>query len=100
MVINGARRFQSPLLPERETVHKNPTLLVAHCVAEMRAVTTRGGFEGNGIEAGCALVDVHDNVDPGLTRYWTQVPAPQIGDPLHYDAFVQKLCSEFTARFA
>lgn len=99
MVLNAAPRFQSPLVRDRVTTHKNPTLLVAHCMSEMRAVTARGGVEGHGIDAGCALVVVHDNIDPELTRYWTQVPAPQVGDPLHYDAFVQKLCAEYGARF-
>ncbi len=99
MVINAAPRFQSPLIPDRVTVHKNPSLLVAHCMGEMRAVTARGGPEGTGVDAGCALVVVHDNIDPRLTRYSTQARAPQIGDPLHYDAFIQKLCLEFTARF-
>lgn len=66
---------------------------------EMRAVTVRGGSEGKGIDAGCALVVVHDNIDLARTQYFTQAPAPQIGDPLHYDAFVQKLCSEYGDRF-
>jgi hypothetical protein len=100
MVINAAPRFQSPLIPDRVTLHRNPSSLVAHCMGEIRAVTTRGGSEGAGIDAGCAIVVVHDNIDSGLTRYWTQEPAPQIGDPLHYDAFIQKLCAEFTTRFA
>lgn len=99
MVINAAPRFQSPLIPDRVTVHKNPSSLVAHCMNELRAVTTRGGLGGAGTDAGCAIVVSHDNIDPTLTRFWTQAPAPQIGDPLHYDAFIQKLCSEFTTRF-
>lgn len=45
MVINAAPRFQSPLVPGRVTEHKNPASLVAHCMSEMRAVTTRGGVE-------------------------------------------------------
>ena len=75
MVINAAPRFQSPLIPERVTLHRNPPSLVGHCMGEMRAVTTRGGSEGTGNDAGCAIVVVHDNIDPGLTRYRTQEPA-------------------------
>lgn len=100
MVINAAPRFQSPLVPDRVTVHKNPASLVAHCMNEMRAVSVRGGVEGRGIDAGCALVVEHDNIDSNLTRYSTQQPAPQVGDPLHYDAFIQKLCSEYGSRFS
>lgn len=100
MVINAAARFQSPLVPHRVTVHRNPSALVTHCMNEMRAVTARGGIEGRGIDAGCALIVVHDNIDPTLTAYSTQPPAPKVGDPLHYDAFIQRLCSEYAARFA
>lgn len=100
MVVNAASRFQSPLVPDRVTVHKNPALLVGHCIGEMRAVTARSGSDGAGIDAGCVLVVQHDNIEPLLTRYWTQPPSPEIGDPFHYDAFIQKLCLEFTARCA
>jgi len=98
MVINAAPRFQSPLIP-RVTVHRNPTALVAHCMSEMRAVISRGGVEGRGIDAGCAIVVSHDNIDNTATRYVTTALAPQIGDPLHYDAFIQKICSEYGHRF-
>jgi hypothetical protein len=99
MVINAAPRFQSPLVPH-VTIHKNPTALVGHCMNEMRAVTSRGGVEGRGIDAGCAIVVSHDNIENASTHYVTSLPAPQIGDPLHYDAFIQKVCSEYAGRFA
>lgn len=99
MVINAAPRFQSPLV-SHVTVHKNPTALVAHCMNEMRAVSSRGGLEGRGVDAGCAIVVSHDNIENSLTHFITTSPAPQIGDPLHYDAFIQKVCSEYAQRFA
>jgi hypothetical protein len=80
------------------TVHKNPSALVTHCMNEMRAVTSRG-VEGRGIDAGCAIVVSHDNIDNASTHYITSPPAPQIGDPLQYDAFIQKVCSEYSRRF-
>ncbi len=98
MVMNAAPRFQSPLI-SHVTVHKNPMALVAHCMNEMRAVTSRGGVEGRGIDAGSAIVVSHDNIDNASTHYVAAPPAPQIGDPLHYDAFIQKICSEYTRRF-
>lgn len=67
---------------------------------EMRAVASRGGPEGRGIDAGCVIVVSHDNIDSASTHYVTAPPAPQIGDPLHYDAFIQKVCSKYTRRFA
>lgn len=98
MVINAAPRFQSPLVAH-VTVHRDPQALVAHCMNEMRAVASRGGLEGRGIDAGCLIVVSHDNIDNASTHYVTAPPAPQIGDPLHYDAFVQKICSEYARRF-
>jgi hypothetical protein len=99
MIINAAPSFQSPLVGHL-TVHRHPNELVGHCMNEMRAVTNRRGLEGNGVDAACAIVVAHDNVDSALTRYVTAPPAPQIGDPLHYDAFVQRVCAEYTHRFA
>jgi len=98
MVINAAPRFQSPLV-SHVTIHRDPNALVAHCMNEMRAVTSRGGVEGRGIDAGCAVVVSHDNIDNASTHYVTTPPAPQIGDPLHYDAFIQKVCAEYARRF-
>src|SRR5437867_7454355 len=37
LVINAAPRFQSPLISDRVTLHKNPSSLVAHCMGEIRA---------------------------------------------------------------
>lgn len=99
MVINAAPQFQSPLV-SHVTAHRNPKALVAHCMNEMRAVTSRGSVDDRGIDAGCAIVVSHDNIDSGLTRFVTTPPAPQIGDPLQYDAFIQKICSEYAHRFA
>jgi hypothetical protein len=96
MVVNAAPRFQSPLV-SHVTVHKNPSALVTHCMNEMRAITSRGGVEGRGIDAGCVVS--HDNIDNAPTHYITSPPAPQIGDPLQYDAFIQKVCSEYPRRF-
>jgi len=98
MMINAAPRFQSPLVGHL-TVHRKPSELVRHCMNEMRAVTTRRGLDGYGVDAACAIVVSHDNVDSTLTRYLTEPPTPQIGDPLHYDAFIQRVCAEYTHRF-
>jgi hypothetical protein len=40
-----------------------------------------------------------DNVNMAGTTYRTSPPAPVVGDPLHYDAFIQGLCNEYCARF-
>jgi hypothetical protein len=99
MIVNGASTFQSPLRKDGPTIHKNPSDLVAHCIAEMRAVTERHGLTGSGLEAKCVVVVRHDNINNKTSSYLTKKPAPQVGDPLHYDAFIQSICSTYTTRF-
>jgi hypothetical protein len=102
MVVNGSRSFRSPLRPE-PTIHGSQgsaTHLVEHCITEMRNVTESGGGSDYGMDAKCALVVDFDNIDLAAASYVSVPPAPQPGDPLHYDSFVQRLCGEYGARFA
>jgi hypothetical protein len=99
LVVNIASTFQSPLLP-RLTVHSNPEKLVHRCVEQMRAVSARVGSTGPGLDAkGLIVVDL-DNVNLASACYLVTKPAPPVGDPLHYDAFIQAICNAFTARFS
>lgn len=66
---------------------------------ETRAVSVRGGPTGHGLDAITAIVLEMDNVNLTSTSCATKTPAPQVGDPLHYDAFIQRLCSEYPGRF-
>jgi hypothetical protein len=45
------------------------------------------------------LVVDFDNVNLSAARYFSVPPAPQPGDPLHYDSFIQRLCQEYKTRF-
>jgi len=98
LVVNQADTFKSPLRSE-VTRHKNPAVLVEHCILQLRSITSRSGLQGEGLEAKAVIVVEMDNQDYGATRYVTRPPAPSIGDPLHYDAFVQSLCSLYNQRF-
>jgi|WetSurMetagenome_2_1015567.scaffolds.fasta_scaffold56060_3 hypothetical protein len=98
LVVNQAATFKSPLRPE-VTAHREPKELVKHCIHEMRSVTTRPGLQGEGLEAKTVLVVDMDNQDLGATHFVNQPPAPTIGDPLHYDAFIQSIASLYVARF-
>jgi len=40
-----------------------------------------------------------DNIDLNSTRYVARSPAPQVGSPLHYDAFLQTICDLYAQRF-
>jgi hypothetical protein len=98
LVVNQAATFKSPLRPSI-TQHRNPRALVEHCIREMRSVTSRSGLQGEGLEAKTVLVVNMDNQNLAQTRYVSTAPAPNVGDPLHYDAFLQSLCSLYTQRF-
>ena len=98
MVVNTAPTFKSPLRPE-VTVHKDPAELVEHCVREMRNINMRPDLAGHGLEASAVLLVNMDNVDLQSTDFVVTAPAPLVGDPLHYDAFVQRLCAAYTERF-
>jgi len=101
MVINAAARFASPLRTA-VTLHGDPgaiSRVVEHCVTEMRNVTESGGGSAYGIDAKSVLVVDFENVNLAAARYVHSPPAPQAGDPLHYDSFMQKLCDEYTSRF-
>lgn len=98
MVINAAPIFKSPLKQD-VTVHNDPAALVEHCIGQMRNVSRRSGPTGHGLEASAALVVNMDNINLENTDYVVTAPAPLVGDPLHYDAFVQRLCAAYSERF-
>lgn len=101
LVVNAAATFSSPLRAsptshgDRQAVNR----LVDHCVNEMRNVAESGAGGASGMDAKAVIVVDFNNIDPGAGRFVTSLPAPQSGDPLHYDSFVQRLCEEYSARF-
>lgn len=100
LVVNIAGQFYSPLRqPDDITNHGDVVPKVEHCLAEMRAVSVRGGPTGYGLDAKSAIVVDMNNMELGTTKYHTAPPAPPTGDPLEYDAFIQRLCAEWRARF-
>lgn len=98
LVVNQSATFKSPLRAG-VTQHKDPRALVEHCVRQVRAITSRPGTQGEGLEAKAVIVVEMDNQNYTATRYVTHPPAPPVGDPLHYDAFLQSLCSLYAQRF-
>jgi hypothetical protein len=101
LVLNIADRFRSPLRKEGDiTAHKDPKRLLEHCMNEARAISVRGGPTGDGLDAKCVIVVDDDNIDVAATEYHEGSPAPSVGDPMHWDAFIQRLCAEWTERFA
>lgn len=99
-VVNIAERFRSPLRRGDITTHKNVRQLVTDTLALIRHLPVRSETtSGAGLEANGAIVVNHDNIDNPAARLVTAAPAPQVGDPLHYDAFIQHICDQYTRRW-
>jgi hypothetical protein len=100
LVVNIADRFKSPLLPPGViTSHREPAKLVEHCMQEAAAISVRGGPTGAGLDAKAVVVVDDDNINWAAAEYHERPPAPQVGNPMHYDAFIQRLCAEWRSRF-
>lgn len=99
LLVNAAERFQSSLLAAI-SAHRQPDRLVRLCVDQMRAVPMRRGIEGVGMEALAVVVVEYSNEPGAKARYPASGAAPRIGDPLHYDAFLQAICGHYRDRFA
>lgn len=98
LVLNQSGTFHSPLR-SNPTIHRDPDKLVIHCINEMRAVAERRGSSGIGLDAKAVIVLELDNADPSTAHYVTRPPAPQVGDPVHYDAFIEEICDHFMETF-
>ena len=98
LLVNIASTFRSPLRPT-VTVHREPDKLVQHCIDQMRAVAVRTSSPGVGLEAKGIIVVEVDNENLQGASYRSTRPAPPLGDPLHYDAFLQTICQAYTSRF-
>lgn len=105
VVINVGGSFLSPKrnqfdLGNRQAVvnsHDQPkaTLRTIEKVTEIRRRNrpSEQGFDAVGI----LLVDFKNDGSSG--RIVTAPPAPQPGDPLHYSAMIERICSQYHAKF-
>lgn len=98
IAINASPTFKSPLRLGL-TEHRNVMALVGHCIREVNSITMAGGNHPAGLDAKCALVLVMDNVDYPTTSFLETDPAPIPGSPIHWDAFIQRICDLYRARF-
>lgn len=97
--VNMADRFRSPLRPE-PSVHRNVVQLAQGAVGLLRSLPIRSLRSEAGLEANAAIVVEHDNIDPARTRLVTAPPAPQVGDPVHYDSFLRRICDRYSQRYS
>ena len=97
-VINVASQFKSPLRVTL-TVHRNVTALVTGTVSILRSIPLRPAADQHGLDANGVIVVQHDNVDATRTALVVASPAPQMGDPLHYDSFLHRICDRYSQRW-
>jgi hypothetical protein len=99
-VINISAAFRSPLRSSA-TRHRNPKNLVRDAVELLRALPLRSNpANGPGLEANCIIVIDYDNsTSRSASSVFTAAPAPQAGDPLHWDSFVRRICDLYTQRW-
>lgn len=98
LVVNIASRYQSTLRGD-ESEHRNISRNVEHCITQMRNVSYRSASTDVGLDAKAVIVVDMDNIDWPSTTYREAPPAPQVGDQIHYDSFIQRVCHEYTDRF-
>lgn len=99
LVVNVSGVFRSPLRAEPSR-HKSPARLVGDAISLFRQIPLRGDAPGSqGLEASAVIVVNHDNIDLGSSTLVEGPPAPERGDPLHYDSFIQRICDRFTQRW-
>ncbi|MGQ0658800.1 MAG: hypothetical protein ACT4NU_12025 [Chromatiales bacterium] len=117
LVVNSAEYFYSPLRKPKDITKHAKDLRKAHQVAQnavtlFRSIPLRNGPNDTpGLEAIGVIVIEHDNVafhpEPkayvSIHRATTVAPSPpalRVGDPMHYETMIQRLCSAYTQRFA
>jgi hypothetical protein len=99
VVINMASRFRSPLR-EGPIEHKNIERMVAGTIPLVLEILQDRNKGRPGLDAAGVSVIDYTNLPGSKCRLVEDPPAPDSKSPLHYDNFLSKLCSEFTARFA
>lgn len=100
--VNIAGTFVSPLRqrsgqPLEVTTHNQP-VVTASMVAHLRGLPLRNSVRKTGFDAYCTFVVDCDN--QGAAVLWATAPAPQPGDPDHYETFLKRICQKYTRRFS
>ncbi|MGH6888275.1 MAG: hypothetical protein ACREHF_03615 [Rhizomicrobium sp.] len=116
LLVNSAERFYSPLRkPDDITTHGGPRAsarqIAKDAVDIFRSIPLRNSATDQpGMEAVGVVVIEHDNLafhpTPDdfkeihrPTRLAPAPPNPKVGDPLHYQSMLQRICNSYTERF-
>jgi hypothetical protein len=100
-LLNIAETFVSPLRqhpgePIHVTRHNQPAA-AANMIAHLRGLPRRLTIDANGLEAMSTIVVEMNN--QGRVELWTNPPAPQPGNPDHYEFFLRDLSEAYIERF-
>jgi hypothetical protein len=101
LLINFADRFRSPLRDEGDiTDHDRINELVQETVDIFRDIERAQGEVSPNVDGvGCVVVE-HTNIDDDHeSRLVTDPPAPQPGDIVHYEEFVEIVAEAFAERW-
>jgi hypothetical protein len=116
LLVNAAERFYSPLREVDDVTVHGSTRVPARQVAKnavdiFRSIPLRNSStDSQGMEAIGVVVLEHDNlmVHPKTadfkdihrpTRIAPAPPNPKLGDPLHYQSMLQRICNAYSDRF-
>jgi hypothetical protein len=116
LAVNSSEHFYSPLRKQDDiTRHgKSPALarqMAKNAVDLFRSIPLRNTLsDPPGLEAIGVIAVEHDNIPfhPNPRRYSSQhrptrvAPVPPglpVGDPMHYQSMIQRICSQYTQRF-
>jgi hypothetical protein len=100
-VVNIADTFVSPLRqgpgPDLYVSRHRQPHVTESMIKHLRGLPIRQGTDEPGFDAYCTFVVSCDNRSPA--HLWTASPAPQPGDPDHYESFLDRICQAYANRF-
>jgi len=101
MLINMAEKFRSPLRDEGDiTEHDRIESLVQETVEIFRTIDrAQGEVSPNADAVGCVVVDHTNMDDSNETKLVTEPPAPQPGDIVYYQDFLETVSETLTERW-
>lgn len=116
LAVNSAEYFYSPLRKENDITSHGTKRASARDVARVtvdlfRSMNLRhSDSRAQGLDGLGVIAIEHDNLafhpDPGAyadihtrTRVSPAPPSPSVGDPIHYHAMIQRLCTAYRKRF-
>jgi hypothetical protein len=105
VTVNMAQSFISPKMNQFDRATRAP-VINAHdqpksaqrTIDKVTEIRRRNRPSEQGFDAvGILVVDLANDGSP--CKIVTRPPAPQPGDPLHYDAMIARICSQYHAKF-